>query len=87
MRNLFDRGESLSAFLTRWYGEPDRDRRTGELDPAVPDELATWHRDAAGWEQGIAFQGYPLPPEELRRRPDGKMDFWIENQGGYEWSA
>ncbi|MEU4420422.1 hypothetical protein AB0F81_07320 [Actinoplanes sp. NPDC024001] len=86
---LFDRDrDSLTDFLTRWYGPPQREPVIGSPAGAlVPAELVEWHRAVSAWEDPVTFQDYPLPFEELSPEDDQKMIFWVENQGGYVWAV
>jgi len=72
--------DSIPRFLTRWYGEPG-----GLAVPAprhLPSVLREWHELNSRWS-GVTVHNHPIDPEI----EDGKLVFWVENQGGWEWAT
>ncbi|MDT0267679.1 hypothetical protein RM844_15435 [Streptomyces sp. DSM 44915] len=47
--------------------------------------LVAWHEIAARWDGVIASHNYPIPLTELAPE-DGKIPFWVENQGTWVWA-
>lgn len=78
--------DSLSSFLRRWYGDPDRE--VVEVDPEIPlpDVLGEWYRLTSRWSRSISNYNHFLAPKDLRRYK-GKLVFWEENQGACEWGT
>ncbi|WP_158715207.1 hypothetical protein [Kitasatospora phosalacinea] len=79
--------DSLIRFLTRWYGEPDL---PAAVDLSVVNEmpipLRTWHEITSRWSAGVTSFNYPVGPHELELE-DGKLVFWVENQGCWTWAT
>ncbi|MER5429652.1 hypothetical protein [Streptomyces sp. NPDC002588] len=77
--------QGLLRFLRRWYGAPAVPNvRLGE-SPGVPRELVEWHEISARWGGLIASHNYAIPLPELSTE-DGKIPFWVENQGTWVWA-
>ncbi|MZD09702.1 hypothetical protein GTW43_32165 [Streptomyces sp. SID5785] len=78
--------ESLSRFLTRWYGDPDRPISANLGAAKMPLPLRAWHEIASQWSTPVTTLNHPLDPSELEIE-DGKLVFWVENQGCWTWST
>lgn len=75
----------LLRFLRRWYGAPKSPNvRLGE-SPEAPRELVDWHEISAQWNGEITSHNYAIPLSELTME-DGKIPFWVENQGTWVWA-
>ncbi len=84
MRELFHvDGNSLERFLTRWYGPPDRQRVTVEVD-GVPGPLRDWFELTSCWSTPVTAQSRVLSQP---RQENGKLVFWVENQGVWLWAT
>ncbi|MFE5740134.1 hypothetical protein [Streptomyces celluloflavus] len=56
-----------------------------EESPETPRELVAWHEISAQWGGVITPQNYAIPLSELTVE-DGKIPFWVENQGTWVWA-
>ncbi|MEU5525153.1 hypothetical protein ABZ759_32125 [Streptomyces sp. NPDC047860] len=75
----------LLRFLRRWYGASKSPNvRLGESSDA-PRELVEWHEISAQWGGQITSHNYAIPLAELAAE-DGKIPFWVENQGSLVWA-
>jgi len=67
--------ESLSTFIPRWYGPPDRPMSTRRFPAGLPASLVTWHRLADRWS-------FPLCRDHVMEQPgqidvdDSRAIFW-----------
>ncbi|MGW5800727.1 hypothetical protein ACWFQ7_25315 [Streptomyces bacillaris] len=77
--------QSLLRFLQRWYGPPKKLGAILEESPGIPKELVEWHEIAAQWSGVITSHNYAIPLPELAAE-DGKIPFWVENQGTWVWA-
>jgi hypothetical protein len=88
MRELFDvTADSLERFLVWWYGLPDREATlvpTGAIE--VPQPLRAWYELASRWSRPLGTQNQLLGPDRVRVQ-DGKLVFWVENQGVWLWAC
>ncbi|WP_369185834.1 hypothetical protein [Streptomyces sp. Y1] len=84
LRNITS--ESLNRFLTRWYGSPDLPISTNEESALMPPPLRLWHETTSRWSAPTVTFNHPLGPNELEIE-DGKLVFWVENQGCWTWST
>jgi hypothetical protein len=79
--------DSLNRFLTRWYGNPDRPISTDHRAAIkMPPPLRVWHEVTSQWSSNVATFNQPLNPHELEIE-DGKLLFWVENQGCWTWAT
>ncbi|WP_399895913.1 hypothetical protein ACGH7X_40335 [Streptomyces sp. BBFR51] len=78
--------ESLGRFLTRWYGDPDLPISVNPDAVKMPPPLRFWHEIASQWSTPVTTLNHPLGPSELEIE-DGKLVFWVENQGCWTWST
>lgn len=78
---------SLTAFLTRWYGPPTTDpgRSTITAVP-IPTALSEWYRTTSRWSTQLVFHNRVVPPHEIKIA-QGKVLFWVENQGCCYWAT
>ncbi|MFI7068589.1 hypothetical protein ACIBL3_46910 [Kribbella sp. NPDC050124] len=77
--------QSLLLFLSKWYGDrPSAGVQVGH-ESGAPTELVEWHEISARWGGAITAHNYAVPLAELRIE-DGKIPFWVENQGTWEWA-
>lgn len=77
--------QGLLRFLRSWYGAPKApNARLGE-SPEAPRELIEWHEIFAQWDEAITSHNYAIPLPELEEE-DGKIPFWVENQGTWVWA-
>lgn len=79
-------GESLSRFLTRWYGEPDLPNSVNVEAANMPRPLRLWYEVTSQWSIPVTTFNHPLSPGELEVENE-KLVFWIENQGCWTWST
>lgn len=79
-------GESLSRFLTRWYGDSDLPISADSEEAKMPCPLRLWHEVASQWSTPVATFNHPISPSELEIE-DQKLVFWVENQGCWTWST
>ncbi|WP_181791322.1 hypothetical protein [Streptomyces phytophilus] len=75
----------LLRFLRRWYGAPKSANVKPGESPDAPGELVEWHEISAQWAGEITSHNYAVPLAELATE-DGKIPFWIENQGTWVWA-
>lgn len=52
---------------------------------SAPRELVEWHEISARWDGAITSHNYAIPMSELVLE-DGKVPFWVENQGTWVWA-
>ncbi|GAA3883829.1 hypothetical protein GCM10022227_46560 [Streptomyces sedi] len=76
---------SLLRFLRRWYGAQKSPNARLRESPGVPRELVEWHEISAQWGGEITSHNYAIPLAELAAE-DGKIPFWVENQGTWVWA-
>jgi hypothetical protein len=88
MRELFDvASDSLERFLTGWYGQPNREAGVVAADEVeVPRPLGAWYELASRWSMPLTGQNQLLGPDDVYV-DDGKLVFWVENQGVWLWAA
>jgi hypothetical protein len=88
MRELFDvTADSLERFLVRWYGPPDREPGSVPTGPTtLPRPLRAWYELASRWSTPLVVQNQLLGPDEVQVE-DGKLVFWVENQGVWLWGC
>jgi len=88
MRELFDvEADSVERFLVRWYGPPDREAGpvpNGSIE--VPRPLLDWYELKSRWSVPLVVQNRLLGPDEVHVE-DGKLIFWVENQGVWLWAC
>ncbi|MGW2260555.1 hypothetical protein ACWCXE_22465 [Streptomyces sp. NPDC001780] len=77
--------QGLLRFLRRWHGAPKSPNPRLEESPETPRELVEWHEISAQWNGAIASHNYAIPLTELAVE-DGKVPFWVENQGTRVWA-
>ncbi|KAK1183179.1 hypothetical protein B7755_036640 [Streptomyces sp. NBS 14/10] len=77
--------QGLLRFLRRWYGAPKTPNVRLQESPEAPRELVEWHQVSAQWSGVITSHNYAIPLPELTAE-DGKIPFWIENQGTWLWA-
>ncbi|MFF4396525.1 hypothetical protein [Streptomyces sp. NPDC001480] len=77
--------QGLLRFLRRWYGAPKAPNARLEESPETPKELVEWHEISAQWGEMITSHNYAIPLPELATE-DGKIPFWVENQGTWVWA-
>ncbi|WP_143047164.1 hypothetical protein [Amycolatopsis xylanica] len=83
MRELFEVGpDSLERFLSRWHGPADRERAVVEHD--LPRPLREWFELTSCWTALDDTQNVVLKTPRLE---DGKLVFWLENQGVWAWAV
>ncbi|MFG3160069.1 hypothetical protein ACGFY8_09315 [Streptomyces sp. NPDC048232] len=75
----------LLQFLRRWYGAPNSPNVRLQESPDAPKELVEWHEISAQWGGEITSHNYAIPLAELAAE-DGKIPFWVENQGTWVWA-
>ncbi len=75
-------GDSLERFLSRWYGPPDREPAVD--GDALPGPLRDWFALTSRWSTPVATQNRVLSRPWL---DDGKLVFWVENQGVWLWAT
>ncbi|MEU9736470.1 hypothetical protein [Streptomyces sp. NPDC048002] len=75
----------LLRFLRRWYGAPKSPNARLRESPDAPRELVEWHEISAQWGGEITSHNYAIPLAELAAE-DGKIPFWVENQGTWVWA-
>jgi hypothetical protein len=79
--------DSLERFLTRWYGPPDRPPApVHDAAVSMPSALRHWYEVTGRWSVPVVHHNLLLPPGELEML-DGKLLFWVENQGCWEWAT
>ncbi|WP_159056170.1 hypothetical protein [Streptomyces scabiei] len=76
---------SLLRFLHKWYGAPTSPDERLEKTRDLPGELVEWHEISMRWNDVITAHNYAVPLPELSVE-DGKIPFWIENQGTWIWA-
>ena len=88
MQELLDvAGDSLERFLVRWYGPPDQAAARPPNGPiAVPCPLQDYYELTSRWSRPLAVQNHLLGPDEVQVQ-DGKLVFWVENQGVWVWAC
>jgi hypothetical protein len=77
--------EGLTRFLHNWYGPAPSPHADVDDSAAAPPELVEWHKIAARWNSLLTPHNYAIPLPELTEE-DGKIFFWVENQGVWEWA-
>ncbi|WP_141753830.1 hypothetical protein [Streptomyces luteocolor] len=77
--------QSLLRFLQKWHGEPNSPTSKSATPNLAPEALIHWHEISSQWSDGITFHNYAIPLPELEIE-DGKVPFWVENQGTWLWS-
>ncbi|MFD3911695.1 hypothetical protein [Streptomyces sp. NPDC058603] len=77
--------QGLLRFLQRWYGAPKSPNMRLEESFETPRELVEWHEIAAQWGGAITSHNYAIPLPDLAAE-DGKIPFWVENQGTWIWA-
>lgn len=81
--------DSLEKFLFRWYGEPDLPSRPMSevvTGVRVPTRLRTWFNLTSQWSGDIVTSSGPPDPLDLDV-DNGKLIFWVDGQGSWEWSV
>lgn len=86
VRELFHvEGDSLERFLSHWYGPPDRKPVAAAVDGnGVPGPLRDWFELTSRWSTPVATQNRVLSQPWVE---DGKLVFWVENQGVWLWAT
>jgi hypothetical protein len=75
----------LEAFLTWWYGPPDRP--AGPVARSeVPPPLSEWSAVTAAWSRPTRRQNQLLA-DGSDGLEDGRLVFWVENQGVWLWAC
>ncbi|MEU9236127.1 hypothetical protein [Streptomyces subrutilus] len=77
--------QGLLRFLRRWHGAPKSPNVRLEKAPETPKELVEWHEISTQWGGAITSHNYAIPLSELAEE-DGKIPFWVENQGTWVWA-
>ncbi|MFG1960711.1 hypothetical protein [Nonomuraea sp. NPDC049028] len=77
--------QGLMQFLSSWYGSATFPNSSLREASAAPRELVEWHDISARWHGAITSHNYPIPVSELTPE-DGKVPFWVENQGTWAWA-
>ncbi|MGA4966952.1 hypothetical protein [Streptomyces pseudogriseolus] len=75
--------KNLRSFVRAWYGPPTSPNVTPT--PSLTPELTEWHHISSQWDRGITTQNYAIPLCELAAK-EGKVPFWVENQGSRLWA-
>lgn len=75
----------LLRFLRTWYGAQKSPNAILGKSPDAPRELVEWHEISAQWGGAITSHNYAIPLAELAAE-DGKIPFWVENQGTWVWA-
>jgi hypothetical protein len=76
-------GDAAEQFLVDWYGEPEGGRGSAVTDSELPRPLRQLYVLASRWPRSIVQNQLVSPP----RNVDGRLVFYIENQGVYEWAT
>ncbi|GLY67237.1 hypothetical protein [Amycolatopsis taiwanensis] len=77
--------QGLLRFLNKWYGAPKSPSVRLTDVSAAPRELVEWHEISAQWHGAITSHNYAITLTELKAE-DGKIPFWVENQGNWVWA-
>ncbi|WP_461012105.1 hypothetical protein [Streptomyces capparidis] len=77
--------QGLLRFLREWYGTPKTSSARLKATPETPKELVEWHKISAQWGEIITSHNYAIPLPDLAAE-DGKIPFWVENQGTWIWA-
>lgn len=78
--------DSLSEFLARWYGPPDRTPTLPNAAVHLPPPLREWYVLTSRYSTPVTFQNTFPGPAEIEEK-DGRIVFWVENQAVYEWGV
>jgi hypothetical protein len=86
VRELFHaEADSLERFLSRWYGPPERPPVAVATDGnGVPGPLRDWFELTSRWSTPVTAQNRVLRQPRIE---DGKLVFWVENQGVWVWAT
>ncbi|WP_157437857.1 hypothetical protein [Actinoplanes subtropicus] len=77
----------LDRFLTWWYGQPDcEDPTPMGSGHRTPRPLGEWFEVTSRWSRPVARQNRVLDAESAWTE-DGKLVFWVENQGVWLWAV
>lgn len=77
---------SVAQFLATWYGPADRPSTVPAGAEALPPPLQAWYAAAGSYTRPVTFHNTVLAPDEVEE-DDGKLVFWLEQQGVYEWAT
>ncbi|MFE6157743.1 hypothetical protein ACFQ7F_02340 [Streptomyces sp. NPDC056486] len=77
--------QGLLHFLRDWYGDPTSPSAKAKSSRSAPKELIEWHEISTQWDGRITSHNYAIPLPELEVH-DGKVPFWVENQGTWLWA-
>jgi hypothetical protein len=78
--------DSLERFLVSWYGPPQRPVEVPAAAEHLPGPLQAWYWAVSGYSRPVTAYNIVLGPEQVHE-VDGKLVFWEENQGVYEWAV
>lgn len=77
----------LTAFLTSWYGPPNRVAVPIPLRNAwLPGPLKDWHELASKWEASLTYTTSMVEPDNIKPTKDGKCIFMVDSTGDWRWS-
>jgi hypothetical protein len=85
-----DRLSVLRRLVEYWHGpiRPADGFSEDDLQHVrMPDVLKLWYRWAGRRKEIMSGQNFLRDPDELKLTPDGRLVFYVENQGCYYWAT